>query len=81
MDNVEARLLRCFSIIFPNVEEKDLPSASMETIADWDSIATVTLINVVEEEFEIQIPPEEVEELVSFRRFLNYLKANKVAVS
>jgi hypothetical protein len=48
MDNVEARLLRCFSVIFPDLKENDLRNASMENVEDWDSVATVTLINVVE---------------------------------
>jgi hypothetical protein len=30
MDNVEARLLRCFSVIFPELKENDLRNASME---------------------------------------------------
>jgi acyl carrier protein len=81
MDNVEARLLRCFSVIFPGLTEKELGEASMEKVEDWDSLATVTLINVVEEEFEIQVDPEDTEEMVSFPQFLNYLKSRKVAVT
>ena len=81
MDNVEARLLRCFSVIFPEVNENDLRNASMENVEDWDSVATVTLINVVEEEFDIQIALEDVEDMMSFRLFLNYLKSRKVAVT
>jgi acyl carrier protein len=81
MDNVEARLLRCFSVIFPEVKENDLRNASMENVEDWDSVATVTLINVVEEEFDIQIALEDVEDMMSFRLFLNYLKSRKVAVT
>jgi acyl carrier protein len=81
MDSVEARLVQCFSVIFPNLSEKDLSYAGMETVEDWDSVATVTLINVVEEEFGIQIGLEDMEEMLSFRQFLNYLKNRKVAVT
>jgi len=81
MDNVEARLLRCFSVIFPDLSEEQLRKASIETVEDWDSVASVTLVNVAEEEFAIQVPPEDVEELVSYRHFLNYLKSRKVAVT
>jgi len=81
MDNTEARLLRCFSIIFPNLSEKELADASVETVEEWDSVASVTLVNVLEEEFGIQIGLEDVEQLQSFRRLLNYLKTRKLAVT
>ena len=81
MDNVEVRLRRCFSVIFPELKENDVSNASMENVEDWDSVATVTLINVVEEEFDIQIALEDVEDVMSFRQFLNYLKTRKVAVT
>jgi acyl carrier protein len=81
MDNVEVRLRRCFSVIFPDLIESDVSNASMENVEDWDSVATVTLINVVEEEFDIQIALEDVEDVMSFRQFLNYLKTRNVAVT
>jgi len=81
MDSVEARLLRCFTVIFPNLSENDLSDATMANVEDWDSVATVTLINVAEEEFGIQIALEEVEEMTSFRQFLSYLKTRKVVVT
>ena len=81
MDNMEARLLRCFEVIFPNRNEKELLNASIENTEDWDSVATVTLINVVEEEFGVQIGLEDVEEMLSFRQFMHYLKDKKVAVT
>jgi acyl carrier protein len=81
MDNVEARLLQCFLVVFPNLNEQDLRSASIETVEDWDSVASVTLVNVIEEEFGIQIAIEDVEELISFRQLLTYMKSRNVAVS
>jgi len=78
MDNAEARLLRCFSIVFSDLSDGELKNASVENMVDWDSVATVMLVNVVEEEFGIRVPPEDVEELASFRLFLSYLKSKKV---
>ena len=80
MDNVETRLSRCFSVIFPDLNEKDIRNATMENVADWDSVATVTLINVVEEDFDIQIALEDVEEVTSFRQLLDYLKNRTLEV-
>ena len=81
MDNLQPRLLRCFSLVFPNLSDKDLENASMETVEEWDSVVNITLVNVVEEEFAVQIALEEIEEMLSFRRFLDYLKTKKVAVT
>jgi acyl carrier protein len=53
----------------------------METVEEWDSVVNITLVNVVEEEFAVQIALEEIEEMLSFRRFLDYLKTKKVAVT
>ena len=35
-------------------------------MSDWDSIATVTLITLIEEEFDIEVEAEDLERLVSF---------------
>jgi len=75
MDNIEARLIRSFAVIFPELEEAHIREASMDNVASWDSVATVTLINVVEEEFGIRIPLEEVEHISSFPQFLSYLQS------
>ena len=78
MDDMERQLIRCFAVIFPHLDETVIQRATMESVEGWDSVATVTLISVAEEEFRIQIDPEDLEELVSFSQFLNYLR-NRVA--
>ena len=73
MDEREVRLKRCFQVIFPDLTEERIGEASKSNVAEWDSVAMVTLINVVEEEFGIQIDLSDVEQLLSFREFLSYL--------
>jgi acyl carrier protein len=75
VNNLEARLARCFSIVFPDLDATAIACATMDGVETWDSMATVTLINVVEEEFGIQIAPESIEELTSFHECLNYLRS------
>jgi len=75
MNAVRARLERCFDVVFPEISEADLPQASPQTVAAWDSVATVTLFAVIEEEFDVSLLDENVEELVSFRAILNHLGA------
>jgi acyl carrier protein len=68
-----SRLGRCFAAVFPEIPEVELTSARMESVAGWDSIATITLVNVIEEEFGVQIDPEDLPRLVSFEGVRNYL--------
>jgi acyl carrier protein len=73
MDDVEARLIRCFSAVFPQLSNQEIGLASMETLEAWDSIAAITLVIVVEEEFKIQFEPSVLGHFVSFRSILDYL--------
>ena len=41
-----------------------------------DSLDTVELVMALEEEFEIDIPDEEAEKIVTFQDVLNYIQAN-----
>ena len=75
MDNVKARLIRCFQVVFPDLPEKDIPQATSVSVKAWDSVATVTLISMVEEEFGLQIDLDDVEQMGSFEGFLKYLQA------
>ena len=44
------------------------------SVADWDSIAAINLLTVVEEHFVLEVPPEDIEDLVSFELILDYLE-------
>jgi acyl carrier protein len=74
MDDYEARLLKCFSAVFSGLGEAELRSASSENLASWDSVTTVTLIALIEEEFKIEVDVEDLERLTSFDSVLGYLK-------
>jgi len=74
MDDLEQRLIRSFQVIFPELDDKQVRHATNTSVAAWDSMAMVTLINVVEEEFGIQIDMEQAPEMTSFERFLAYLR-------
>ena len=73
MNDVRSRLESCFGIVFPETPEADLPKASPQTVEAWDSVATVTLFAVIEEEFDVSLLDENVEELVSFQAILDHL--------
>jgi acyl carrier protein len=79
MDDVKPKLIECFQIVFPDIKEKDIPAASQETVAEWDSVAAITLVNVVEEQFGIEMDLDHVAELDSFEKVLTYLQQRQPA--
>jgi acyl carrier protein len=69
----EKRLIRCFTAVFPDIPSERLPEASVDEVAEWDSLAAVTLLVVLEEEFEIEISPLDVPDLRSYAEIRDYL--------
>jgi acyl carrier protein len=63
--------------VFPGLTAAEIPSASVETVAEWDSLAAVTLMAVVEEEFAVRIDELDLPELDSFEAFQDYLHARE----
>lgn len=66
MPNEDERLQECFRIVFPNLSAEEILRASSASVATWDSLATVTLVSVIEEEFGVTISPDEYDYLISF---------------
>jgi len=73
MPDTRARLVKCFSAVFPELSEREIALASPLSVGAWDSLASVTLLSVLEEEFEVQIDPDALDQLVSFNLILDYL--------
>ncbi|MBE3049610.1 acyl carrier protein [Candidatus Bathyarchaeota archaeon] len=70
---VDVRLIRCFSAVFPALSTEGIRAASNETVSDWDSLAAVRLVAVLEEEFGVQIDLAELPEMSSFASIRHYL--------
>lgn len=66
MSNLQERLVGCFGTVFPDLSPEEIRRASSTSVANWDSLATVTLVAVIEEEFGVAFTPEEYEQVVSF---------------
>ena len=81
MNEIRERLMRCFSATFPNLTPEEVQLASPTTVESWDSLASITLVAVFEEEFAIQIEPEDIEHLVSFEGSLDYLSKRLTALA
>lgn len=73
-NNTKERLENCFRLVFPDMKIP-VEQASTENVAEWDSVAAITLTNVIEEEFGFQIDFEALAELDSFAKVLAYVES------
>jgi acyl carrier protein len=71
---IRHRLTTCLSAYFSGLQVEEIPRASMATVGEWDSMASVTLIAMVSEEFGIEVAPEDYERFVSYELILDYLE-------
>jgi acyl carrier protein len=74
MNDIRLRLVKCFAAVFPELDDREIAVASTASVNTWDSLASVTLLSVLEEEFQVQIDPEELEHFVSFDAIFDYLQ-------
>ena len=77
MQDVGARLAGCFRAVFPDLPEANILFASQDTVDEWDSVAAITLVNVIEEEFSTQIDFDRLPELDTFKKILEYLTVDR----
>jgi len=73
MSEQEDRLVRCFASIFPALTPEEIRTASTKSVAAWDSLAAVTLVAVVQQEFDVEIDLLDLPELSSFEALRSYL--------
>ncbi|MCC7498574.1 MAG: acyl carrier protein [Bryobacterales bacterium] len=66
MNDVQSRLLTCFRAVFPKLDDGALAGLSQPAHEGWDSLASVTLVRLIEDEFQVQFDLFDLEELDSF---------------
>jgi acyl carrier protein len=75
MNNARERLVSCFQVVFPDLQESQIVVATQQSTPQWDSIAAITLMNVIEDEFAITLDFDELAELDSFPGVLSYVES------
>lgn len=78
MTNTRDRLIRCFAASFPNLSHDEIVHASPASVASWDSLATVTLFALAEEEFGVNLNIDYLDhtgDSISFEWLLTTLEA------
>ena len=81
MNNIQSRLTRCFSAVFPGIQESQIAVASVESVSGWDSVAAATLVATIEEEFGVELDMDALGGLTSFQSILDYLMKLQTAHS
>jgi len=68
------RVKQIISTLF-NVDEGSLTSeSSAKDISAWDSMGQLMLILELEQQFDIQIPPERAEKLISISQIVDFVE-------
>lgn len=76
MTDLETRVARCFANAFPDLAEDKIPSISQSNLSSWDSVAHITLIASLSEEFGLDLDLESPDEFASFASVVNFLQAH-----
>jgi acyl carrier protein len=76
MNDISTRLQSCFASVFPDLTPGEILNASTKSVSKWDSLASITLISLVCEEFNVDLNMDDFEQFTSFQSLMNYL-ANK----
>ena len=79
MDDVASLLVKCFQGVFPGLDSSTILGLSQATYAPWDSLASVALVRVIEEQFGIQLDLFDLEQLDSFVAMEAYIRSWKIA--
>jgi acyl carrier protein len=74
MTNIQSRVCQCFLNVFPDLAAADLPRASQAALSQWDSVAHVTLLSVISEEFQIELDYESFESLTSYLLIVEFVE-------
>ena len=67
MENLRERILKVMSLVFEVPVETLNEDSSSDTIESWDSLKHLNLILALEEEFNVEIPDEEVGNLMNYK--------------
>lgn len=67
MGNIKESIKQVMSAVFEQPKENINEDSSSDTIDTWDSLRHMNLILALEEEFNVEIPDEEVGNLMNFK--------------
>jgi acyl carrier protein len=72
--SMSERLVSCFQAVFPHSPAEWIPVAEQGSEEAYDSVSSIMLFTVLEEEFGVNLDIERLSELTSFNAILAYLR-------
>lgn len=76
MHDIGSRVTQCFLNVFPDLAAADVPRASQAALGQWDSVAHVTLLSAISEEFQIELDDDSFESLTSYLLIVYFVESN-----
>jgi len=73
------RLVRCFSSVFPALTDTDICAADVALLMNTDSLAGVTLVSLIDEEFGVEMDLEDLSGLGTFEAIHEFLKKKSLS--
>jgi acyl carrier protein len=70
---IDDRLVRCFSSVFPELTEEQILAADVELLTGMDSLAGVTLLALIDEEFGLDLDFEDLLKLGTVEAVQHYV--------
>jgi acyl carrier protein len=74
MSEQDGRLVRCFASVFPHLSEGEIRASNVVRLFDIDSLAGVTLVTLIDQEFGVDVDVSELLDLGSFEAISQYLR-------
>jgi acyl carrier protein len=66
VSDLDTRLINCFTAAFPEIRPAQATSATVDNTQSWDSMGSLTLQALIEEEFAIRFDDDAIESLRSY---------------
>ena len=77
MSEVDDRLLRCFASVYPTISETEIQACDVALLFETDSLAGVTLVSVIDQEFGVDMDISDLLSLKSFAVISEFLGNDK----
>jgi acyl carrier protein len=74
------RVLDCFCTVFPSRSREELLHASRESVAEWDSLAGITLLTVLQQELDVEIDLTDWGQLDSVASVLDFVSPDAASL-
>ena len=74
MSEQNDRLVRCFASVFPTLSDEEIRTSNVVPLLNVDSLAGVTLVTLIDQEFGVSVDLPDLVELGSFEAISQFLR-------